>query len=389
MIRLLIYTLIILAGAFVGPKLVENKGYVLIAVGDYTIETTVIASVLMLLLAFALLQLLEWLLLKIAKTAGFTWRLPSRWRQRSSRRFTLQGALALAEEDWSLAQKAMSKGAGAGELPLVNFLAAARAAHHQGDREQAEALLDKAAEFDNSEAAVSIARIRYRIQDGEFASARQSLEGLSASLRSRPTVLKLAHELYQKQNDWDAIARIAPALVKHKLLSETEAAQLPVDIESGALNACTDLEPLQQRWASLPKKLKKQDQLVLSYVNGLIRFRQPTEARKLLMEQLDKKQPQPQLLALLPLCSEDASESLIQVLKRQYSNVEDADLFDCYANLSRQSRQYREAKRWQRKAIDLAPTKYRYSQLAELQEQLGEQHGALDSYRHLLDPSLS
>ncbi|USD37414.1 heme biosynthesis HemY N-terminal domain-containing protein [Ferrimonas sp. SCSIO 43195] len=389
MIRLLIYTLIVLAGAIVGPKLVENKGYLLLAVGDYTIETSVVAAVVMLLVGFALLQLLEWLLVKGIQGIGLTWSLPKRWRQRSSRKFTLQGALALAEENWSLAQTAMSKGAGAGELPLVNYLAAARAAHHQGDAEQTEAFLKQAEALPGSDAAVNIARIRYLIQDGELAAGRQCLEALPASLRARPTVLKLAHELYQRQQDWDAISRIAPALVKHKVLPQEQLQALPVEIERGALQACPSLEAVQERWQQLPRRTRKLDSIAQAYIEALIRFQQPTEARKVLMAQLSKSAPQALLLEMLPLCSEDAGESLIHQLQRQYAAPESPAYFDCLANLSRQIRQYREAKKYQRQAIELAPTRYRYSQLAELQEQLGEHNGALESYRKLLDRELA
>ena len=388
MIRLLIYTLIVLAGAIAGPKLVENKGYLLVAIGEYTIETSVVAAVLMLLVGFALLQLVEWLVVKLLRTAGLTLALPQRWRQRKSRKFTLEGALALAEENWSKAEQTMAKGADAGELPLVNYLAAARAAHHQGHSEQVEAFLTQAQSFPGSEAAVNIARIRYLIQDGELASARQCLESLSASLRNRPTVLKLAHELFLRQRDWDAVARIAPALTKHKVLDAETLEQLPVQIESGALEACHTLEALNERWQQLPKRRRRQDPLVESYVQGLIRFQQPAEARKALLAQLNKKEPQPALLELLPLCSEDAGESLVHLLERNYSAPQLPDYWDCLANLSRQSRQYKQAKQYQRKAIELAPTRYRYSQLAELQEQLGEHRGALESYRRLADPEL-
>ncbi|TKB51088.1 heme biosynthesis protein HemY [Ferrimonas sediminicola] len=388
MIRLLIYTLIVLAGAIVGPKLVENKGYLLLAIGEYTIETSVVAAVILLLVGFSLLQLLEWGLVKGIQAAGLTRSLPRRWRQRKSRKFTLEGALALAEENWPRAEQAMAKGAEAGELPLVNYLAAARAAHHQGYGDRVETFLSQAEGYSGSEAAVSIARIRYLIQDGELAEARQRLESLSASLRNRPTVLKLAHELFLRQRDWDAVARIAPALTKHRVLDADALEQLPIQIECGALEACHTLEALGERWQQLPKRRRRQDPLVETYVKALIRFQQPAEARKALLAQLNKREPQVGLLALLPLCSEDAGESLVHVLERNHSAPEQPEYWDCLANLSRQARQYKQAKHYQRKAIELQPTRYRYSQLAELQEQLGEHRGALESYRKLADPEL-
>ena len=60
MIRLLILALIVFTGLLVGPMLIDQKGYVLIAVNDWTIETSVVVMVMMMLVFYALLQLLEW-----------------------------------------------------------------------------------------------------------------------------------------------------------------------------------------------------------------------------------------------------------------------------------------------------------------------------------------
>lgn len=49
--------------------------------------------------------------------------IPQHWRRRSAKKHTLMGALAIAEEDWPAAERAMIKGADNGELPALNLLA--------------------------------------------------------------------------------------------------------------------------------------------------------------------------------------------------------------------------------------------------------------------------
>ncbi|MBY6019564.1 heme biosynthesis HemY N-terminal domain-containing protein [Ferrimonas balearica] len=387
MIRILFYTLLVLAGLYAGPKLVANQGYVLIAVGDYTIETSVVKGVLMLLVLFGLLQLLEYLVVKLIGLTGFTLSSPQRWRRKRSRKHTLQGALALAQEDWAAAEKAMARGAQAGEYPVINYLAAARAAHHGGDPEACERYLAEAQKQPGAEKAVQVTRLRYQLDDGQLAEARQGLEALDAKLRQQPQVLKLALELYRRQQDWDALARLMPALSKHKVLTEAELAALPEEIEVVCLSQSPDREALEQRWQGLSRRLKRSESVLVAYANGLARFGDAAAGRKLVLERFDKEAPQPALLAVLPALSEDAAEAVSHILQRKYPDSDLLELKDCYAALAEQDRAWRRAKEWRQKAVEQAPSAERYRALALVQEQLGEREGALHSYRQLLSLS--
>ena len=119
MIRVLIYLVIILAGACLSPLLAGKTGYVYIAFLDWQLETNLLFAVMALIIFFALLQLLEWLLVTVLNLVLSSRYLPRRWRRNAARKHTLTGALALAEEDWPAAEKAMQKGAEAGELPAL------------------------------------------------------------------------------------------------------------------------------------------------------------------------------------------------------------------------------------------------------------------------------
>ncbi|MBY5922714.1 heme biosynthesis HemY N-terminal domain-containing protein [Ferrimonas balearica] len=387
MIRILFYAVLVLAGLLVGPTLVANKGYVLVAIGEYTVETSVVGAVLVLLVAFGLLQLLEYLVVKLINLTGFTLASPKRWRRNRSRKHTLQGALALAQQDWDAAERSMSLGAQAGEYPVINYLAAARAAHHRGDPEACERHLAEAEKLPGADKAVRVTRLRYQIDDGELALARQGLEALDPKLRQQPQVLKLALDLYRRQQDWDALARLVPALTKHKVLSESELAALPEEIEVACLAQCPDMPALEQRWQGLSRRLKRAEPVLVAYVQGLARFGEMAQGRKLLLEHLDKSAPQPELLAPLPALSQDAAESVVHILERKYPESDSLALIECYAALAEQDRAWRRAKEWRQKAVEQAPTAGRYRALAQVQEQLGEREGALHSYRQLLSLS--
>ncbi|WP_444544582.1 heme biosynthesis HemY N-terminal domain-containing protein [Shewanella marina] len=106
MIRTLIYLIIILLGLCVSPYLVDNTGYLFVAIGDYELETSVIFAIFALIVFYALLQLVEWIFVGLINLLINSRYIPQRWRQKSARKHTLTGALALAEEDWQAAEKA-------------------------------------------------------------------------------------------------------------------------------------------------------------------------------------------------------------------------------------------------------------------------------------------
>ncbi|MCT7654616.1 hypothetical protein MBH78_07110 [Oceanimonas sp. NS1] len=69
MIRLAIIVAILAAGLIVGPEFMGRQGYVLVAAGNYTIETTVTVFLVGAVLFYLLLLFVEWLLGRILASA--------------------------------------------------------------------------------------------------------------------------------------------------------------------------------------------------------------------------------------------------------------------------------------------------------------------------------
>ncbi|GAA5186977.1 heme biosynthesis HemY N-terminal domain-containing protein [Ferrimonas gelatinilytica] len=385
MVRLLFYAVLILAGLFLGPTLIEHKGYVLISVADWTVETSLVAAVVIAVVGFGLLQLVEWVVVKSVNVTGFTLAYPTRRRRKKARQQTLNGALALAEQDWQRAETLMARGVQSGPLPAVNLLAAARAAHHRGDDAACQSYLDKAEAIKGADTAVALTRIRYCIEDDRLAEARQRWDALSERQRQKPQALRQALNLYRKQGDWDALARLIPQLARHKVLPEAQLAQLPAEVEVACLAQQTALPALEQRWKGLSRALRRDIRVQLAYLRGLARFEAVEVARKLLLEKLDRSQPQPELLALLPEIAGDAAESVTHVLQRRYPDHRTPALLDCYAALAEQQQQWREALSHRQAALEGEPTPARWRALGAVQERLGLRDAALNSYRQLVE----
>ena len=122
----------------------EDAGYVLISYGHWTIEASL---ALFLVLDIALFVALYLLLRSIAQIRRVPRSLHN-WRTKRSisraQQSLTQGLIELAEGNWQQAEKSLLKHVNESETPLLNYLAAARAAQLQGEYERRDQYLQQA-----------------------------------------------------------------------------------------------------------------------------------------------------------------------------------------------------------------------------------------------------
>lgn len=384
MIKTLVYVVLILIGLCLSPLIVGQSGYVYIAIGDYQIETSLVIGVVGLIVFYFALQLLEWLILLLLNMLLSSRYLPEQWRRKAAKKHTLTGALALAEEDWPAAEKAMAKGAEKGEIPVLNLFAAARAAHYQGDITARDHYLTQAENNPIAKTAVYTSRTRYLMKQGELTQARVVLDKLNPTSKSSAPVLKLAQELYLQQNDWQALKLLLPILKKRQLLTETEFNQLNTKTNSILMvNAAKTSEAeLNKCWHWLSKSERKQDELVVAYAHGLTQYGHKDKAIKLIIKQLSAA-PSAALFAAIPDLIDAQDQEVRKLLSRlETTHEHDADYQMCLAKLAIQSRDTKQAKTHWQNVCRIAPTHQSWLALAQAQEQLGENSSAANSYRN-------
>lgn len=384
MIKTLVYVVLILIGLCLSPLIVGQSGYVYIAIGDYQIETSLVIGVVGLIVFYFALQILEWLILLLLNMLLSSRYLPEQWRRKAAKKHTLTGALALAEEDWPAAEKAMAKGAEKGEIPVLNLFAAARAAHYQGDITARDHYLTQAENNPIAKTAVYTSRTRYLMKQGELTQARVVLDKLNPTSKSSAPVLKLAQELYLQQNDWQALKLLLPILKKRQLLTETEFNQLNTKTNSILMvNAAKTSEAeLNKCWHWLSKSERKQDELVVAYAHGLTQYGHKDKAIKLIIKQLSAA-PSATLFAAIPDLIDAQDQEVRKLLSRlETTHENDADYQMCLAKLAIQSRDTKQAKTHWQNVCRIAPTHQSWLALAQAQEQLGENSSAANSYRN-------
>ncbi len=383
MIRVLAFLIIILVGLCLSPFMVGNTGYVYVAIADKQIETSLVFATFLLVLAFGLLQLVEWLLIRLLTLMINSRLLPERWRRNAARKNTLLGALALAEENWQQAEVSMAKGAQKGELPALNLLAAARAAQHQQNYEQRDLYLTEAETYPQAQQAVRTSRVRYLMQQQTWDEATRELDKLHPGPRSSVPVLKLALELYRHEKSWGELLKLIPVLKKKQISTPGELAALEHTVHTHRLEDASEagLPQLELTWGDVPRTQQDSDLLAL-YCRGLAKFNQDEKAIKLLLKSL-KKHLHPELIVTLAEIAPTDNDSAIKFLSGiAVAEANNAAYQEAMAKLNQRRREFKQAKlHWQR-VCELAPSRQSWLALGELQQQLGDNLTALNSFHH-------
>ncbi|MBB1269601.1 heme biosynthesis protein HemY [Shewanella sp. SR44-3] len=383
MIKALIIVAIILIGLCVSPLFIDNTGYVYIAVGEYQIETSLIVAIVILVASVIAMLLIKWLVSLVVGLALSSKHLPMRWRATAAKKHTLKGAIAMAAENWALAEKSMLKGAANGELPTLNLLVAAQAAHKQKKTQARDEYLASAAAETSAQEAVAISKMRFFIQDGEFSLARIELDKLTPTSKSPDAIIAIALKLYPKLKDWQALKTLLPIAQKKQLLSTEAFNTLTFTANSELVTqaAAKNAQELDKVWHWLTKSERQDSRLALIYIKGLVNFGLADEGLKLLTK-LVKNEPNSVIFEQLPeLVTAQNTEIRKQLARHESSFENDASYQACLAKLSIQSRDIKDAKlRW-KNACRLDPKHEYWLALAQVQERLGENTNAAQSYR--------
>ncbi len=373
MIRAILLLLVAAAGLVLGPMLADHQGYVLITLGNYTIEMSVVSGVLIAVLFYVALLLMESLLGRLFSVGQRTRGWLSQRRHHKARHQTLDGLVALAEGHYREAERLMVKGAQNTETPLINYLTAAEAAQAQGLEDKRDDYLRQAeAEHPKAELAVGLIRARLQLRQGNTAAAETILRALRDSHPQNLMVQSLLKECYLTLGRWSALLELLPGLHKRKLIDDDELAQLQ-QRSYAALFAEQGLklgaEGLLALWQDLPRARRQDPLLLAPLCQQLIQLQAPDKAETLLLEAL-RKQPHPALLALCGQLGAGEHAPLLALLQRQEKQQPElAPLLSAIGQLHLLHRQFAPAQHYLERALALQPSTDTYAALAQALEQ--------------------
>ena len=383
MIRIIILVAVMVAGLIFGPQASGNKGYVLIALGNYTIESSVTSAVILAVLFYGALLIVEWLLGRVfglrRKTLGWY---GSR-RRRKANQQTVAATLAMAEGHYSQAEKLMIKGASNSDTPLLNYLSAAKAAQARGDDARRDQYLQKAQEENpKAELALTLTQTQLQIEQGQYDTALAMLESVYALNPRHPMVLDQLRQVHLARQDWSALCDLIPTLHKVGKLTPKQEEDLLQQAWSGRLQqAAGCLETLKAVWQDLPRKLRLEPELLACYGDLLRQLGADGEAATLWQEAL-RKQPMPQLLARLPKLKLDSYQPLLALLQKQQGQPE---VDTALAQLYLLAGQLDDAQKLLEQEVERAPSAAAYHALGQLMDKRRLTNKANEYYRQALE----
>lgn len=382
MIRLIVLVAAMVAGLIFGPQASGNKGYVLISLGNYTVESSVTSAVILAVLFYGALLIVEWLLGRVfglrRKTLGWY---GSR-RRRKANQQTVAATLAMAEGHYSQAEKLMLKGASNSDTPLLNYLSAAKAAQARGDDVRRDQYLQKAQEENpKAELALTLTQTQLQIEQGQYDTALAMLESVYALNPRHPMVLDQLRQVHLAREDWAALIDLIPVLHKVGKLTLKQEEDLLQQAWRGRLDAASGaLETLRPIWQELPRKLRQDPDLLAAYGDRLRQLGADNEAAELWLDAL-RKQVSPQLLARLPKLKLDSYQPMLTLLQKiQDQPGVDAALAQVYLLAG----QLDDAQRLLEQEVAKAPNAAVYHALGQVMDKRRLTNKANEYYRQAL-----
>ncbi|MDA1106847.1 MAG: heme biosynthesis protein HemY [Proteobacteria bacterium] len=370
-----------------------DPGYVLLSRGHWSAEITLVTFVVLLLVAFLLLYFMIRFVIQ-------AWRLPEHIRalRRERRRVKARNALTrgliqLEEGAWREAEGTLLKYAEHSDTPLLNYLAAARAAQRLGAHERRDDHLRLAhASTPQADVAVGLVQAELQLSHQQLEQALATLNRLYDLAPKHAYVLRLLMQLSVALGDWGQLVKLIPELRKRAVISAHEADELEIKTHGAVLEMAArapDNNAVRLVWAQVPKALQSHPRLVLQYAQCLRKQGREDDAEALLYRTL-RREWSDDLVHLYGLVqAADATEQLARAEGWLAGHGNDPMLLLTLGRLCMCHRLWGKARTYLEGSLNLAARAETYQTLGSLHEQLGEQSAALDCYRRGLQATLN
>ncbi len=389
--RTLIYALVVLTAAvLVALYAREDPGYVVLNFRGWTLESSFVVFAVGLLLTFAAFYGLVRL-----------WQggrhLP-RWlrdrrrlrRQHEAHEELAQGLVDLIEGRWASAEQHLVRRLPDSDVPMLHYLAAARAAQEQGARDRRDRYLELARAADpEAEVAVGLARAALQRGRREMEEAARTLRELLLDHPGHRQALGMLMDLYREMKAWDRLLDLMPELRRHKVVPLERLDELEREAYRGLMEQAAereDAEALRAVWRRMPKALRRREELAFEYARLLYGL-DPEAADEIvgLTREVLARQWSERLVYLYGLVrARDAASQLAQAEKWLRRYGENAVLLLTLGRLCVQHQLWGKARSYLEASLALEPRAETYRELGALMERLGEEGEAAACYRKAL-----
>ncbi len=378
--RLGLLVLLVLAlGSVAAHFLLQDNGYVLIQFRGYAVEMSVPVLAFMVLLAYIALRLVA----RIWRAPRDLGEAAGRARDRRTGKRVSKGLVALAQGKLARGERLLTRAANSSQAPALHYLAAARIAQMQGDRERRDNWLQLAEQQGREgHEAVLLTRAELELAGGDRDAAAKSLQELLQTQPRHPEALRMLAMIRRDSGDWAGLAELLPALRKLRsvdpaLLDDWTAAAWPHLMADAGL----DWAGLDRLWQALPRQLRKDPALVKSRLRALARLGASSdvevEIRRVLKAAWD-----PELAALYAdLDLADSSRQLSHLEQWLRKRPDDPVLLLAAGRVCVRRELWGKARSYLESSLAIQPDPAAYNALGQLMLEIGESGPATEAFR--------
>ena len=370
-----------------------DPGYLLIAFGSTTFETSLFA----LLVAFIVLYVVIKLILVVLRWIN-PWHLIRFGRnykenlRANSRSKTNEGLLYFTRGSWESSYNLLKKGMKDSDASVVNYLAAAYAAHQQGNKEAWMNCLETAEEkYPAARSTINSLKAQLLFKSNQLEQCVAVLQQMKTSSLNDASLLKLLKEVYLKLDDWEQLEKLLPALEKNNVIDNEEAGLIRVRIFMENLywtsNQRVDFSnaelgaQLEKAWKKGPAFYKQDERIVKHYVEILFKLDQKDQAGKAIEVALNKNWSDELIKRYGELDFGTPHRQLIIAESWIQGRPGNASLLVTLGRLAMRNELWGKAREYFDTSIEVAPQAEAHGELARLlkclgEEQLADEHQA-------------
>lgn len=289
-----LFVAFLLLGAVLIQWTATQQSYLLIVIGNTSVEMSVWFALAVILSVVVVYWLSRRLLVGSVRGVGTQVSRVFVGSKKRAVRQTSSGLLSFIEGNWRQALKQLNRSAVNSDAPLLNYLGAARSAYELGDEQQASRLLMKAEESDpNAGLAIALTQARMQLMAKKYESCAATLERAKKLAPKHPVVLDMIRQVYVQLQDWESLEKILPLLRRQKVLGIEELSDLQLTLYGKLLRqagqADFSLANAQTIWKRVPKELQRAPSLVNQYVDLLEAEDELMAAESVLRKTLQKQ----------------------------------------------------------------------------------------------------
>jgi len=371
-IRSVLFVAALVVGTILANTLLPDNGYVAVSFRGYLVEMSVPTLVLCLLLTLLGLQVLQ----RLARLPATRRKRRLEQRHARARADLNRGLLEMSAGRWAESELTLTRAARDAAAPAVHYLAAARAADLQGQRERRDAWLGLARDASVEEPAPALITVaELMIKDGNSDAALEALGTLEQRGELNPRALLLLARVHRLRGDFDRLRQLEPRLRASRDIPATAVDEIVDTLYADMLKVATEkggLAALNAVWSDATRAARRRPGVVVAYARGLARFGEPEQAAEALRVLLESEWSEAAALLFGELPGGDALERLRSAEGWLRSRREDPALLVCCARLCLRAELYGKARSYLETSLALRPRAETAQILAQLLEDLGD-----------------